>query len=398
MATQPLILYTSTHSINPSYSAVYRELDRYPEDACHAVDVSQLSMASIDKAIERAEVIALDGFLVNAQALSPPHKESVAFRVWRGMDFYRELVDRFCASDAVRILLTSGIDLHWDGPESYVQKMLGIVDGAAWIYINEIPQLDSIQAEWRDPWMLEHHDPSVVKLNIENQSTNIIEWAHCIDDSEFSRPKSRFWDSAVTGVPYRTRQIAIESAKRQQLSVAPYRKFDSALIRGWRYMPRQLARPSVLGTFNSIRYANMRTHVQHSSLAWVDGSAYRYPVRKFMEIPAWGTPMICLPHSRLGDLGFKDQLHYLSSTPEGFGGEARRLLRKRGGLVELAEMAQNAREVVSTRHSASARASQLVWALNILCEHPLTKFRWTDGDFIAERGSLSSSVTETWTW
>src|SRR6185295_2582640 len=104
-------------------------------------------------------------------------------------------------------------------------------------------------------------------------------------------------------------------------------------------------------------WANQRFLVSASRLNFVCGSGYRYPVRKFFEVPAGLSALICYPSTGFSDYGFVDGTNAVVTMPEDFGRAARLLLADGD---RCARLAGNGFELARRLHSAERRADDLL--------------------------------------
>lgn len=392
MVPSMLFLHAEAFSINPTYTSLFQSLGRQTNPEIEVLDVGSTDLSQIISKVGRASTLVIDHFLFAAKFMVPPHKGSVTFKKWRGINFYEDVVEALRTSDALKVLINSGYDLHWEGPENLFSEILPIIDAATWIFAGDLPRYRDIPKEWLDPWMESHKDSNLAKREIENANICLIDFPHCIDTSEFTRPGKLLWKVSIPGVPYATRILAHKSAEAAKLSRAPYELVDRSLDRIRRSTPKHIFIPSVLASYNQIRSLNYRFGPRHSGITWVDGSAYRYPVRKFFEVPAWGLPMVCLPHSKMVDYGFEPMMHFVPSDPENFGETAKEMLRTDSSRNDLVQMARLAQKQVARLHTTKARAAQLIWAIRRLTTNPDAKFNWVDGRFLATDPRTMSTV------
>ena len=382
MDEKVLVLYTKTASLNPTPPSLYAALEAMTSKDVIALDVGRVSLDRIRNSLTEADAITIDAQLLNARYFQPPHGESVVFERWRGLRFYEELVEFVFKASAPKVLISSGLDLHWTGPENdYLFQALDSLAGMTWTGSTQTPDLSEIPDSWVDDWMLKFPRVNEVKQTIAATGTILIEFPGAISEREFRTPRHPVWDISIGGVPYNTRRLARSSAERRNLSVAPYRSTARAFDFLGRRMPRRLNTYRSAREMNRLRYRNLRFSVTRSKIAWTDGSAYRYAIRKFFEIPAWGTPLICLPHSKMADFGFLENCHYISAEPEQVGGIVAHWLASSELREQLASMGRRAQSVVWQSHTSTARASQLLWSIRHLLRDSDCTFGWREGRF-----------------
>ena len=286
-----------------------------------------------------------------------------------------EISDALCRLPARRLLLGENLDLHGDygalgiRPEAF--------DAVAWFFY---PRRFTAQA---DPWLGESWlpDPAVLERNYAAllRIPTQVEMAFCLDASEFVEAAPRkLWRLAVPGVSYRRRRIARAVARAEGFRQPPF-----GLARFSRY--------AAAAAFRAIRWreptrwsidANRRLHhglIARSEFAYTDGSAYGYPVRKFIEIPAQRTPMLCTPHPGMADRGFRDGVTHIACEPEEAGRLARRLDPQSAALRAVADAGF---DLVRRLHSAEARAAHFIEAVRRFARGALSSACFSDGEFV----------------
>ena len=119
----------------------------------------------------------------------------------------------------------------------------------------------------------------------------------------------------IPGVSYTRRKVARDGQSKVQRLTQPYvlarigRRLAAAQYRttGWRLPNRW-----------SIDFGRTLHHaiIARSQAAYTEGSAYDYPVRKFIEIPAQRTLLMCTPHPGFEDRGFREGETHIEGAPE----------------------------------------------------------------------------------
>ncbi len=155
-------------------------------------------------------------------------------------------------------------------------------------------------------------------------------------------------------------------------------------------LPSAMAKPvfSLLDRIGGRPYANaalqtyygaqFRELIANSKCAYTDGSGYERPIRKFFEIPALGTILMCTPFPGFEKLGFEDRknalvvdqsnvmdvLNWLERCPE-----------------EGARIAAAGRDLIWKNHSAHARGKQLAMCFDAIRTGTYRGSDWIDGQF-----------------
>jgi hypothetical protein len=199
----------------------------------------------------------------------------------------------------------------------------------------------------------------------------VIEFPHCIGEEEFDftpvagRPLS----IAVPGTAYAERRLLygdIPLGKRfQKLSIKvadrAYYARNSSLTR---------AKLAEIHDRYDVELASARA-------AFVSGSVYRVPVRKYFEVPAAGAAPIGQTCEGFAELGFQDGVNFIrAETPEA----VREALQATDD-DQLAKIAENARRLVWERHSVHARSEQFGLVANAIVQGRYRGSGWHSGRF-----------------
>jgi hypothetical protein len=179
---------------------------------------------------------------------------------------------------------------------------------------------------------------------------------------------------AVPGASYVARQGARRTLSAAGL-LAPgarhLRKAFGALSRG--------GVPMYSSSFGqAILRSAYRREISNSALAFADGSGLEWPVRKFFEIPAFGSALMCLPCNGFGDLGFIDGESATATTPESIVDDARQLL---ADPLRLGRLQLGGWNVIRQSHTVEARGPVLEGAFKRIIAGTFSGSWW-------ERGSL----------
>lgn len=135
---------------------------------------------------------------------------------------------------------------------------------------------------------------------------------------------------------------------------------------------------AALQTYYGVQFREL---IANSKCAYTDGSGYERPIRKFFEIPALGTILMCTPFPGFEKLGFEDRknalvvdqdnvidvLNWLEHCPE-----------------EGASIAAAGRELIWKSHSAHARGEQLSRCFAAIRAGIYRGTDWIEGEFVVE--------------
>ena len=203
----------------------------------------------------------------------------------------------------------------------------------------------------------------------------ILSFPHFVSSSELvARPGARRQrpQVAVPGSSYAARRAARTTLARAGL-LAP----------GAHRLRRTFGALSRIGlpTYSSaagqaILRGAYRKEISRSALAFTDGSGLEWPVRKFLEIPALGSALLCVPCNGFEALGFRDGESAIATTPESVVDDASRLLADPD---RLRPVQQAGWLVVQRCHTVEARGPVFKSALERVVAGTFTGSWWDHG-------------------
>ena len=189
--------------------------------------------------------------------------------------------------------------------------------------------------------------------------------------STLSSRKDRW---AVQGARYHARQ---EVRRRLRNAGRPFvgRALVNLISIINRIDPRMLRWPSVRTLLNHRWEQGFRS----SRYAFTCGSALRFPIRKYFEIPASGAVLAAQPCNGFAALGYRDGENAVMTEPATVLDVDARLRQD----PEWAQRIANAgRELVWNRHRIGARARQYAGAVEAIAGRRFHGSRWIDGKFV----------------
>ena len=380
-APRLLVVFASAFVGSSSSRRFYAEVERRQGTDLMCLDILQAPQAALLRAVEWADHIAIDSM-------------AFAGRDWRGdpsryidygptFDRVRlvETLDALVASGRMLTLIAADYDLHSGMPGGLTTDELRAFSTLAWGYVEEPPPWSVINVPAHmDYWVTEGETRLDTWTKVRQAIPRQVEFVHGVDKSEFLVHRPGRWDTCVPGQQYRTRQLARESAVAHGLTVAPYAGRDFLLVnaaRALKLLSPRSANSAMFRLLSRARYANMSRFVNHSTMSFTCGSFLKYTVRKYFEIPAFGSALICYRSSNLDRLGFLDGVHFLSCTPESFGEVARGVMQVRGGTDKLRAAAS---QMVLNLHTNETRATDLLRCLTLAARIELKGAKYENGE------------------
>ncbi len=210
---------------------------------------------------------------------------------------------------------------------------------------------------------------------IRESRNRVVEFHHYVSEHELCwtplAHRSTPW--SILGAMYRARRIAIDTLKENGIraSKAHY-GFPFELARRFR-----LLGPPTRTEQAIVNYA-FRRKMQTARYGYTCGSALRYPIRKYFEIPAAGAVLVCDPCAGFEDLGFVDGENAIVCEPEGVH-KVHHLLENEPERAQ--KIADRGRALVLDRHVVGARARQLRECLEAIVDGTFAGSRWNKGRF-----------------
>lgn len=212
---------------------------------------------------------------------------------------------------------------------------------------------------------------------------------HCISESEFVSAGSvaKRWDAIVPGADYHFRRAA-----RERLKCAA--GVSLASLEG----PLQRALYWATSYYRAQKYIDLtpwfnrrfRERIAASRVGVTCDASIGYAIRKFFEIPAFGTLLAARFFPQMQALGFQDGVNCFAIED----GKLDRLeeivaFAKSDGVVAR-RVTSAGQDMVRELHVASVRAQQLREFLEALCAGRLGSVRWRDGRPLVTAPSFSA--------
>ncbi len=230
--------------------------------------------------------------------------------------------------------------------------------------ISELQELnrESFGAKANDNW-----------ANFSNDfKKRFIPFHHFVSDDEFNYiPLSiRKSDWSIPGVRYAKRSEAFKF-----LSESDEHTLSKKIRVPWAGLLSRIGlKPFTHRSFVNYYQESFRNEIKSSRFAYTCGSRLKYPLRKFFEIPALGTVLVCSPCSGFDGLGFKNGINSIIAEPNNVN-EVGKFLSKD---LDYAQTIANAgRKLINDNHTVLARAKQLRSVLD-----SFTSGNWSGGEWV----------------
>jgi hypothetical protein len=133
-----------------------------------------------------------------------------------------------------------------------------------------------------------------------------------------------------------------------------------------------------------------RNALESAKYAYTCGSGLGYPIRKYFEIPAAGSVLVCMPCNGFQALGFQDKTNALTCLPQNLV-EVHHALEQDPGWAQ--SLADAGRQLVWEKHRTSARAIQLDESFRSILAGRFVGSYWDSGDYcIMEQDDRGQTV------
>jgi hypothetical protein len=222
--------------------------------------------------------------------------------------------------------------------------------------------------------------PSTVFNDLhEKYPEKMIPFHHIIGDAEFSFDdwRARPYDIAVPGVGYARRRQAIAVLDAYGFRRAP------------KPLPLVMARYMYPGGAN--RYKSgvqlirryYREQINRSRISFAEGSGFDIPVRKFLEIPTYGSLLAAIPCNGAFDMGLIDGETFIATDQNTIGDVTREMLRDPGRALRIIGAAQS---MIRLCHSQEARMEQFELCFSAVRAGHYPGAEWRAGQFRLKGG------------
>jgi hypothetical protein len=219
---------------------------------------------------------------------------------------------------------------------------------------------------------------------VEANAERMIPLLHFVGDDEFCfaplSQRARAW--CVPGSAYSARRRALAALART--GIGARRRFPIAGA-----LSRLGLRPLSWEWFVVHYQQSFRRDLRNAKYAFTCGSALRFPIRKFFEIPAMGTVLTCEPCNGFEAMGFRDGVNAFVCPPETLPDLHRRLVANPDYAQQVASAG---RDLVGRRHTLGARAEQLKLALRRAVAGEWRGAAWTSGEIIPASCGADSPI------
>jgi glycosyltransferase involved in cell wall biosynthesis len=294
-------------------------------------------------------------------------------------------------------------------------------DAAVFLKQDNVPKILFLTA--LDPYALpEEYARIIAELN-----GYVVSWAEGfskpiseLDLNVFSREKffARYkhrgfgrWHDVVTKYGYKFINLSHFVAETEFIWTSLDNRENKAVVPGMMYVRREaarrklaerriLARTGKFGFLMSVMdHAGLRPYsrpllqllynqtfvkkIGSVRYAYTEGSGFDYPIRKYFEIAAFGTILLCTPCAGFENLGFVDRMNAIVVDPDAIGDAVEWLQSSPARAQEIASAGRN---LIWNRHSLHARGEQFARCLKSIAAGRFLGSGWDNGEFVVDEG------------
>ena len=214
-----------------------------------------------------------------------------------------------------------------------------------------------------------------IKFVSENE-TKIISIPQIIDNSEFNfLPLSyRKYDISVPGASYYHRREAFKQLKQSKYNFKMNTSHTGIKQKLWNMVIRLQNRYSF--NLNQVNFTNT---IEDSKIVYTCGGCLKYPIRKFLEVPALGTVLFFEPFKGYEEFGFVDGVNAIIIDDVQKIAEITKYYLD--NLERLQKIASNGQQLIWKKHTFSSRSIQISKSLERIVNQDFKGTYWDKGEF-----------------
>ena len=282
------------------------------------------------------------------------------------MDWPQDLLDY-----GVPIIVLNLLDdIHGGVKDNFVKlkdsKAFVLSTATSRQFFRQLSAADFARERWLSPHAYVFEHPEVI-------DDRYLLFPHCVSEQEFIAidPKRKKYDVSVMGVKYHFRKVIIEYLSHQK---------DLKTITSNRLRQRILANLATRwNVATSLYYSSFKKAIHNSLVSITCSGTVGYPIRKFFEIPAFGSIVMAEFFDNPEELGFinKENCLYLNEYNLDDMVYLIKTLRRDNFLAQ--NIAESGQEMIREYHTVKVRVRQLCEIAAALVNGSLQTTRWENG-------------------
>jgi hypothetical protein len=281
--------------------------------------------------------------------------------------------DVFLKMDIYKILIMINYDYQTlaESRAQYIASQFDMIcglNGQLWKSIDKLKDLHLEGFNANDNWsnLISNHPQKVFPL-VNFVTTN---------EFYFGVYEKKTVNWSVLGAEYYDRILARNGLVKSNIKVQTGRGLLISVVKALnKFGFRPYTRKFILSLLNYRFFRIMR----RSKFNFTCGSKLKFPIRKYFEIPASGSLLVCTPCNGFNELGFIHGENCIISNPEGLTELNRKLMKDPEKSKEIAKLGQN---MVLKNHTAEVRASQMRNAIKLGVEGKFYGAKWSKGSIV----------------
>lgn len=360
------------------YSNLKKHIELYANQGIviNLINVNDESLDSIVDSVRNCDVCVIDS-LITAAALHQPYviPNNTILKNIKTAEQYNDIFEAVLNFSQCKILFAQSFDLHWHGIRF---DHLSRFDALLWLYEKKPLLLNDIPKAYQEDWFFKHDNTYDVWSKICKTVKSRAEIPFSVDRSK-TNIKNKFFDYTVAGCNYNTRIIASKSLAETSLTKAPYMYGEYLFTAISKQLKKFGASNDFINKFYIYtRKTNYRFFIEHSCAAFACGSGLSYPVRKFFQIPSYGSLLLAYPCVGFRDYGFIDGVNCITTTPEDAGNNVRKILSNKGAVEQITKKGF---EDVLKEHSVENRINQIMECIIMIAKGHSINAQYIDGKY-----------------
>jgi len=212
---------------------------------------------------------------------------------------------------------------------------------------------------------------------IRRNKERVIPLLHMVDESEILDFARKRYEWCIPGAKYYYREMMknyFETNQISYISVTPINLFLRILER------LKILYPTRYDFTMKLSYDSFSAMINKSWCSYTCGTALKWPIRKFFEIPAFASLLVCVPRAGFEKLGFVDGencfLVDVNNVDE--------IIEKTRDKELVREMIIKGQKMIKAQHTAQVRARQLFNLYTTIREGNFDHAYWENGDMFCE--------------
>lgn len=208
---------------------------------------------------------------------------------------------------------------------------------------------------------------------VRRSERRVVPLLHMVDESEILDFGRKRYEWCIPGAKYYYREMMKNYFEKKQINYISVTPINFVL----RVLERlKILYPTRYDFTMKLSYHSFSAMINKSWGSYTCGTALRWPIRKFFEIPAFASLLVCVPCAGFGKLGFVDGENCFVVDVN----NVDEIIEKTRDKELVREMIIKGQKMIKARHTAQVRARQFFNLYAIIREDNFDYAYWEDGD------------------